>query len=213
VSARQYRARDAFRDRGFLVDTLLAPVLFVGVNAAFGLVPAAASAVALVLIVLLWRALRREPVTNAVFGLLGVIAAASIALATGSAAGYFWPRALLNAGWALVFLGSIALGRPAIAFFAHSLYRLPWAWLSDVHVRPAFAEATLAWAAFFIVKAAVYVLLIVAGEAGVLAIVSFVLGWPAFIFLLWAGYRYVGWRLAQLGAPDPWKSQDAAAAA
>jgi hypothetical protein len=212
-AARQYRARDAFRDRGFLIDTLLAPLLFVAVNAAFGLVPAAASAVALALIVLSWRAFRRERATNAVLGLLGVIIATSIALATGSAAGYFWPRALLNAGWALAFLGSVVIGRPAIAFFAHSLYRLPWTWLSDARVRPAFAEVTLAWAVFFAVKAAVFLLLIVAGKAGVLAVVTFVLGWPAFIFLLWAGYRYVGWRLQRLGAPDPWKSEDAAVAA
>jgi hypothetical protein len=133
----------------------------------------------------------------------GVIVAVSIALATGTAEGYFWPRMFLNAGWALAFLVSVVVGRPAISFVVHSLYRFPWTWLSHVRVRPAFAELTLAWAAFFAVKAGVFLLLIVAGEAGVLAIVSFALGWPAFVVLFWAGYRYVGWRLGRLDAPAP----------
>jgi hypothetical protein len=34
-------------------------------------------------------------------------------------------------------------------------------------------------------------------------VASIVLGWPAFLGLLWASYRYAPRRLDQLGAPRP----------
>ena len=204
VSAvRQYRVRDVFRDPGYVIDTLLAPLVFVAVNAVLGLRVAAAAAVGLAVIVLSSRLLRRQRAGNALLGLVGVLIAVSIALALGSAEGYFWPRVFVNAGWALAFLVSVVIGRPGVSFFVHSLYRLPWTWLSHPRVRPAFAELTLAWVAFFAVKAGVYLLLIAEGEAGLLAIVSFALGWPAYLIVLAAGYRYVGWRLSRLRAPTP----------
>ena len=54
--------------------------------------------------------MRREPLTNAVGGILGTGLAVFIALRTGSASGYFVPRALQNAGLALAFCGSVSSG-------------------------------------------------------------------------------------------------------
>ena len=66
------------------------------------------------------------------------------------------------------------------------------------------SELTLAWAALFVLRAAVYAVLICLGQAsGWLAAASIAMGWPAFGLLLFASYRYVPKRLEQLGAPDP----------
>jgi hypothetical protein len=208
---RRYSASDLFRDRSYLVDAALAPIVFVAVNAAAGLAPAAAAALGLAFAVLVWRVARRESARNAVFGLVGVALAATIALTTGSAEGYFWPRALLNAVWSLAFLASVTVGRPAIGLMSQALYGIPTAWYVHERVRPAFAEITLVWAAFFALKAAVYLLLILAGEAAVLAGVSFALGWPAFVVLVWLSFRYVAWRLRRLSAPAPPEPEAAAA--
>jgi hypothetical protein len=199
---RQYRFTDLLRDPAFLIDTALAPVVFVAASAWFGLVPAAVVAVTLAVAVLTWRLLRRERFANALLGLLGVLLAVSIAIATGSAEGYFWPKVFISAAWALALVGSVVVGRPAIAFLAHSLYRLPWAWLTHDQVRPAYAEATLMWAAWAALKAGVYLLLILAAEPAALAAVSTVLTFLPFL-LMYATYRYIAWRLPRLNPPWP----------
>ena len=57
---------DILRDRRALVDTGLGPVAFVTVNAVAGLETAAIVAVAISVVIALFRAVRREPLTNAV---------------------------------------------------------------------------------------------------------------------------------------------------
>ena len=83
---------------------------FVAVNAIADLNTAAIVAVALSIVVAVFRAIRREPLTNAVGGILGTGLCVFIALRTGSASGYFVPRAIQNAGLALAFGLSIPSG-------------------------------------------------------------------------------------------------------
>jgi Protein of unknown function (DUF3159) len=193
---------DILRDKRAIVDTGLGPVAFVTVNAIWSLRAAAFVALGISVVVALWRALRREPLTNAIGGVFGTGLAVFIALQTGSAEGYFVPRALQNAGLALGFGASVAFRRPLIGYFAAALYRFPGDWHRDPRVRRPFAEATLAFAALFALRAVVYGVLIAAGREGALAAAVVVLGWPAFLGVLWFTYRYVPRRLHQLGI-DP----------
>ena len=57
---------DMLRDRRALIDTGLGPVAFVTVNAATDLNTAAIVAVAISVVVAIVRAIRREPLTNAI---------------------------------------------------------------------------------------------------------------------------------------------------
>jgi hypothetical protein len=190
------------RDRRALVDTGLGPVAFVTINALSDLDTAAIAAVAISVVVAAYRALRRHPLTNAVGGVLGTGLAVFIALRTGSASGYFVPRALQNAGLALAFAGSVLVRRPLVGLIAAPLYHIPSGWHQDARVRRPFAEASLVWAALFAVRATVYGVLIAAGKEGALAAAVVVLGWPAFLGTLWFTYRYVPFRFGQLGV-DP----------
>lgn len=190
---------DILRDRRALVDTGLGPVAFVTVNAVAGLETAAIVAVAISVVIALFRAVRREPLTNAVGGILGTGLAVFIALRTGSASGYFVPRAIQNAGLAVAFWASIAFRRPLVGVIAAPLYHVPSGWHRDARIRRAFAEGTAVFAAVFTVRAIVYTILIAAGREGALAAAVVVLGWPAFLGALWFCYRYVPRRLKQLG--------------
>jgi len=195
---------DMLRDRRALVDTGLGPVAFVTINALSDLDTAAIAAVAISVVVAAYRAIRRHPLINAVAGVLGTGLAVFIALRTGSASGYFVPRALQNAGLALAFSGSVLFKRPLVGLIAAPLYHIPSGWHRDARVRRPFAEASLVWAALFAVRATVYGVLIAAGKEGALAAAVIVLGWPAFLGTLWFTYRYVPYRLAQLGVePRP----------
>lgn len=190
---------ELLRDRRAIVDTGLGPVAFVTVNAIAGLETAAAVAVGLSVAIAAERLLRRRPVTNAIGGLLGTGLAVFIALRTGSASGYFVPRAIQNAGLAVAFWGSIAFRRPIVGFIVAPLYHIPPGWYRDARIRRAFAEASAVFAAVFTVRAVVYTILIAAGREGALAAAVVVLGWPAFLGALWFCYRYVPRRLRQLG--------------
>ena len=193
---------DILRDPRALVDTGLGPVAFITVNALTNLETAAAVAVAISIVIAVFRAVRREPLTNAIGGVLGTGLAVFIALRTGSASGFFVPRAFQNAGLALAFWGSIVFRRPLVGFIVAPIYHFPSGWHRDPRIRRAFAEGTAAFAIVFSVRAVVYTVLIVLEREGALAGAVVVLGWPAFLGALWFCYRYIPRRLKQLGI-DP----------
>jgi hypothetical protein len=190
------------RDRRAIVDTGLGPVAFVTVNALADLDTAAIAALAIAGVMALYRAIRRHPLANAIGGVLGTGLCVFIALRTGSASGYFVPRALQNAGLALAFLLSILVKRPLVGLIAAPLYHIPGGWREDPRIRRPFAEASLAWVLLFGVRATVYTVLIAAGKEGALAGAVVVLGWPAFLGTLWFTYRYLTRRFDLLGI-DP----------
>jgi hypothetical protein len=193
---------DMLRDPRAIVDTGLGPVAFVAVNAATDLDTAAIVALAISGVVALYRAIRRHPLTNAIGGVLGTGLCVFIALRTGSASGYFVPRAIQNAGLALAFLISILAKRPLVGLIAAPLYHIPSGWHQDPRIRRPFAEASLAWVLLFGVRATVYTVLILMDKEGALAGAVIVLGWPAFLGTLWFTYRYTRHRFNQLGI-DP----------
>lgn len=190
---------EALRDRRAILDTGLGPVAFVTANAIWDLRTAAYVAVGLAVVVAAFRLVRREPLTNAVGGILGTGLCVFIALRTGEASGYFIPRMLQNGGLALGFGVSVLVRRPLVGFIGAALYRFPAGWYRDWRMRRPFAEATLAFAGLFGLRAVLYGVLIAAGREGALAATAVVLGWPAFLGVLWFTYRSVPRRLTQFG--------------
>lgn len=193
---------EMLRDPRAAVDTGLGPVAFVTVNALTDLDTAAIVALAISGVIALYRAIRRHPLTNAIGGVLGTGLCVFIAVRTGSASGYFVPRAIQNAGLALAFWGSIAFRRPLVGFFVAPIYHFPPGWYRDPRVRRAFAEGSAAFAIVFTVRAVVYTIFILADNEAGLAGAVVVLGWPAFLAALWFCYRYIPKRLRQMGI-DP----------
>lgn len=194
---------DLLRDRRAIVDTGLGPVAFVAAYAIWGLNAAAVIAIGISVVLMVERLLRGASAVNAVGGLIGTGIAAFIAVRTGKAETFFVPRMLIQLGYAAVFAGSVAIRRPVTGFIIAALFRADGGWWKLPPVRRAMSELTLAWAALFLLRAVVYAYLIYLGKPGGLAAASLGLGWPAFGLLIFASYRYVPRRLAQLGAPDP----------
>jgi hypothetical protein len=192
------------RDPRAVLDTTLAPVAFVIVYAiAHSVNAAAAVAVAIGVLLMIERLLRRRPVVNAVGGLLGTGLAAFIAVRSGKAQTFFVPKMLYQVALAVVFAGSALIRRPLTGYIIATLYRATPGWVDLPAVRRVMTEYTLAWALLFGLRAAVYLVLIEAGRVGALAVASVAMGLPAFGLLLFLGYRYVPKRLEQLGAPPP----------
>lgn len=193
--------RSFLKRTDLIVDSALSPAVFVGVNLVAGLTAGAIAALALAVLVMLYRLLKRQDVTYAVGGVFGTGIAVAIALRTGSTEGFFWPKVLTNTAIFVVLAGSVAFKKPVIGFLMETILQAPAKWWQHDRVRPALSEWTIVWALTAALKAAVYLLLILAGRDGALLAVSVAFGYPLTAVLGFGGYVYIRARLKRLGAP------------
>src|SRR3954453_5047370 len=101
------------------------------------------------------RRLRGEPLRQAAMGLLGLAGGAGLAAVTGNAKTYFLPGILLNAGYAVLTVGSIVIGRPLLGYVAAMIDRGYSHWQEDPGLRRAATMATAMWAVVFALRASV----------------------------------------------------------
>lgn len=141
-------------------------------------------------VVALVRLVRREPLRQAGMGLLGLAGAATLAAVTGDAKTYFLPGILLNAGWAVVTITSIAIGKPLLGYVIALIDRGYSHWREDSALRRAATIATAMWAAVFTIRAVVQGYLYVHGHVHWLAPARLGLGLPLW-FLAVAGTLFV----------------------
>jgi hypothetical protein len=203
-----YRARDLLTDRRMLVDTIVPPLVFVGLHAWLGLTAAAIGSLVFAVLLVVMRLLRRQRLLHALGGLAGVTLSVAFAVWSGRAENFFLPGILTNVGMTVVCVVSILVRRPFIALAAAGIYRWPLAWYWQDRVRPAYSETTWVWAAMYLAKAAIQWVLVEQGALGWLTVARIASGWPVFAVLLAATYAYVSWRLNQLGAPtvEEWRA-------
>jgi Protein of unknown function (DUF3159) len=136
------------------------------------------------------RAVRREPLRQAAMGLFGLVGAAALARFTGEAKNYFLPGILLNAGYALLAIGSIVIRKPALGYVAAMLDKGYSHWQTDPPLRRAATIATAMWAAVFTMRALVQGYLYVHGHVHWLAPVRLGMGLPLWALAL-AGTLFV----------------------
>jgi hypothetical protein len=203
--------------RAQLLDAILPPLVFLAVGALASTEAAMLAALITAATFVVVRALRRQPVTYALFGLGGSALAFLAARWLQRAEVFFLPDLVIHAGLAAVCLVSVAVRRPLVAWTSHIVRRWPRAWYWHARVLPAYQEVTLAWGAFFLLLALLQWILIQQQRITWLAAAGFLNGWPATVVLLIVSYLYGTWRLARLagpslaefeaGSPPPWTGQ------
>jgi hypothetical protein len=184
--------------RGF-VDGALPPVGFVAVNAIAStfmarpdaLRTAIAAAVGTGLGLVALRLARREPLQQAVRGLVGLAIAAVFAARSGDARGFFLPGIYVDAAWAAVLATSIVAGRPLVGSVHAAVFGRGAGWRRDTRLRRAFAVVTLGWAGVYATRALVQAGFYTADEAGLLAASKLILGWPLTIAAVALTLKYV----------------------
>lgn len=185
-----------------MADGVAPPLLFVVVNAAWGVGPAAVSGIVTALAITGWRLARGRPARFAVAGLLGTVIAVALVLRSGSAEDYFLPGIVSGAATTFALIVSVPLHRPAVALTSWLTRSWPLTWYWHPRVRPAYAKATLIWAGFFGARTAVQWMLFVGGEVEWLAVVRIGFGWPALLVLLVATYVLGRRWLIELAGPS-----------
>lgn len=173
-----------------VVDMSVPGVTLVIVDTFAALAWAIVGALAAAAVVALVRLLRHEPLRQAGMGLLGLAGAAALAAITGDAKTYFLPGILLNAGWAVVTVTSIVVGRPLLGYVIAVLDRGYAHWREDADLRRAATIATAMWATVFALRASVQGYLYAHGHVHWLAPARLGLGLPLW-FLAVAGTLFV----------------------
>ncbi len=197
-----YGLRDVVGNPRVLVDTVAPTVLFAVAAVRLSVPAAAAVAVTWCVAVLVLRLVRRESLTLAASGLGGVALGVAVALLSGDAEGFFLPGIVGNLAFGALCVVSVLVRRPALAYTSAAIYRWPMGWYLHPRVRPAYSEVTWLWAAYYLAKGGVQLLLVRQGELAALTTARLVLGWPGLVGLLAVTYAYVSWRLQSLGGPD-----------
>lgn len=205
------------KGRSSLIDTIMPPLIFVSVNALFGLRYAILCSLVYIIAFTIIRILRGESLLYALGGMGVVIAAILIANWLGKAEGYFLPGILEGATFTLVCLVSIIFQKPVIGWISHFSRSWPLEWYWHPKVRPAYSEVTLIWMIFFFLRSLVRINLFQEGNTWLLGIFTLVTGFPATIALLVISYLYGTWRLKNLDGPSvrefeegndpPWEGQ------
>ncbi len=202
---------------GKTFDALLPPLVFVIINAAFGLDISIIAALGLAVLLGAVRLIRKHNFLYALGGLLGVGLASGLAYFTRSAAGYFIPAIISSALLLLLALASILIDKPLAAWASHLMrgWPLDWFWRKDI--KPAYREVTWFWTALIMMRLIIQVVLFQSGDPARLAWANALLGWPVIIAVLVLSYLYGMRRLNNLGGPGveeyrtgkdpPWQGQ------
>jgi hypothetical protein len=203
--------------RSSLLDSLLPPILFVLLNAIWGVQVGIWASLGLAVVITIFRLIRRQSPLYALGGAGGMALAAGVAVLLGRAEGFFVPTMISGAVTVLLCLVSVLVGRPLVAFTSFIARRWPLSWYWHPKVRPAYSEVTGMWVVFFGLRLLLQFNLFQGEAASLLGIVQFLTGWPATVILLIASYLYGTWRLRNLGGPSieefksgtgpPWEGQ------
>lgn len=173
-----------------LVVGAVPTVAYVVVNAIAGLDAAVVMAVGVSIALIVLRRIRRESITPAVSGLLGVGVAALIAFYTGSAKGYFLPGIWFSLVAAVAFAVSVLVRRPLVGVVWHWLTSADGRrrWHTDRAALHAFDVATLAFVAVFAARFVVQDWLYDLGSTGWLAFARIAMGYPLVALALLVAY-------------------------
>ncbi len=143
------------------------------------------------------RRIRGESLRFAITGFVGVAIAAFIATRTGRAEDFFLPGLLFNAGYALAYAVSIAIGWPLIGVIVGPIIGQGMRWRDDPEQVSAYRRASWVWVGMFLLRLSVQLPLYLAGSLLALGIARTAMGLPLFLLCLW-----VTWLVLTRGGLD-----------
>jgi hypothetical protein len=193
-----------------LVYSSVPVLVFVAVNAFFGLMPAIWGSVGVAVAITVLRVVRKEPLQPAISGFFGVAVAAFIAYRTGSAKGFFLFGIYASLIYGSLFLVSVLVRWPLVGVIWGFLNGHGMTWRADRKAMHAYAIATLTWVAVFGARFIVQRWLYDEDQTGWLAFARIAMGYPltavALLVTVWAvraaGHRQKDIEQAQQDSVD-----------
>lgn len=141
---------------------------------------------AIAVIAMIVRLFRREPLTAAFSGLVGVLVCVAAVMFTGEGSSYFVPGFWINGAWVIAHTVSLLIGWPLIGLLLGTLRGSITAWRQNRRLVRAAQLCTVVWIALFACRLAVQLPMYFAHQAGesgaieALGIARLVMGVPLF---------------------------------
>lgn len=151
----------------------------------------------------LWRVLRKEPLTAALSGVFGVAVCAAAVMFSGEGSSYFVPGFFINGAWILAHLISLLVGWPLIGLLLGMLRGSLTEWRSTPALRRSAQLLTVLWIAVFAARLGVQLPLYFAGETGALGVARLVMGVPLFAVAVLFTWLLLSRVSAMVGEANP----------
>ncbi len=139
-----------------IIESLLPAMVFLGFY--IGTRDARMSAIAplvLAAVAIVWRLARKETLTAALSGALGVVVCAAAVMFSGEGSSYFVPGFFINAAWVLAHTISLLVGWPLIGLLLGFLRGSLTQWRTVPALKRAAQLATIVWIVLFAARLAV----------------------------------------------------------
>lgn len=147
------------------------------------------SAVVAGILIVFWRLIRREPLTQVAAGFAGLAISAWFAARTDNAGNIYLPGMLTNLGYGTAFLVSILVRWPLMGIAMGYLTGEGTSWRRDTDLRRTYAAATWIWVGLFYGRLVVQAPMYFAGAVELQGIVKIVMGYPLFLGAAYFTYR------------------------
>jgi hypothetical protein len=171
----------------FLFEGFVPVLVFYGAWKVAGLAVAVAVSTMLSLAIAAYVLRRGSGGALAIVSAVFVVIQALVALAAHSATVYLAQPVVLSACWGVVYVASVAVGRPLIGVFANAWYPFPPAFRASAPFRREFSMQSLVWAAYCLGRAALRLAILLRSGVGGFVLVSAVTGGPVLACLVFWG--------------------------
>ncbi len=148
----------------------------------------------------IWRSAQGKRPRAVLIGILGVCAAAAVALYTGRGEDFFLLQIVSNTASAVAWALSIVLRWPLLGVVVGTLLGQRTRWRRDPALLRAYGRASWVWVLQYVIRLAVFVPLWAAGEVAWLATARIALSWPLVAAVI-AVSGIVLWRSLPAGHP------------
>lgn len=148
------------------------------------LIPALIAPILIGLVFAGLRVMKKQTVTQAVGGLVGIALSAVLALLTGKAEDFYLPGFWTNGVYGAALLVSVLVGWPLIGLAVGFLMGEGVAWRNDPSKRRVMTILTLCWVGLFVLRLAVQLPLYFAGNVEWLGATKLLMGIPLYAPLL-----------------------------
>ncbi len=164
-----------------LIDSGLPAIVFLVVfNVTDQLRAAIMGALALSLVLAIYRLARKDTIQHSVSGVIGVLICAYFANRSGNATDFYIPKLLTNLGYGTVYLLANLAGWPILGLVLGPLLGENLSWRSNPARKKMYMKASWIWVAMFFSRIAVQYPIYKSGNVNLLGTVNLAMGYPLF---------------------------------
>lgn len=180
-----------------LIDSGVPSIVFLVVfNISKEVNTAIMSALALSLILTIFRLIKKDTIQHSVSGVIGVLICAYFANKSGNASDFYIPKLLTNLGYGTVYLIANLVGWPILGVVLGPLLGENFTWRNNPARKRMYVKASWIWVAMFFSRIAVQYPIYKSGNVNLLGTVNLAMGYPLFF-----AAAYGTWLVIKSGPP------------